>query len=244
MVALGPEEAEYLNARARDVLTRTGTLFGPAVELGGRVFQQGDDVAALGRDARLGGVAGGTVGRVTAVDPERARATIRWPGRPEPVTIGSDQGAVPLTHGYATTPSFLRGGYEGRLLSLGDTGAVAPHLHPERIYQVLPLPIAARARDGPDQAIAWRAAALGLGAEIRPTAAVEAHLGAPPIDAARRPAWRQAAEAIEAHRDRLGLPDRPLDLTRPAEPERRVLAATKAFERAASGDRALDRRGP
>jgi len=363
MVALGPEEAEHLNARARVLLERDGALAGPAIEIGGRAFQRGDDVAARGRDARLGGVAGGTVGQVTAVDPDRLQATIQWPGRRDPVTIGGEKGAIggwkgslPLTHGYATTPAYLRDGHDGPLLSLGDTQAVAPRLHPDRIYQVLPLPApdrtrnepsplsallaeaarpqagpAARRQDAerplselaaerdrladhllatmpadprpelrrlgeeqawlasrPDAAspspspspsfdarraaltaaadhrqewlavhsgqlqrwadlsgtIAWREAALGLGAEIRPTAAVEAHLGPPPIDAVRRPLWRRAAEAIEAHREQSALPDQPLDLTSKGGPELRVLAATRAFERAPARDRALDRLPP
>lgn len=365
MVALGPEEAEYLNARARATLRRAGALSGPAIEIGGRAFQRGDDVAALARDPRLGGVPGGAVGRVVDVHPDRHQATILWPGRPEPLVVGPPaHGSLPLTHGYATTPAYLRDGHDGPVLGLGDVEAFAPRVHPERIYQVLPLPTVDRAQDGPiaallaeargpaarrasvraredkgrplaeladerdrlaehlvatapadprpqlrrldeerawlaaspdwaargahtaaldaqrtalsaaagrrqdwlgangsqldrwaelSRAVAWREAALGLGAAVRPTAAVEAHLGPRPTDTARHPAWLRAAEAIEAHRERWALPDRALDLAADARSgpttsrrasERRVLAATRAFERAHSRDHALDRGGP
>jgi hypothetical protein len=126
-------------------------------------------------------------------------------------------------------------------------------------------------RDGLSQAMRWREAALGRGAEIRPTVAVEAQIGPPPGEAGRLALWRRAATAIEAHRDRWGLPDRPLALaagmSRDAgmrrdagegrhvgerrlagegrlAGEQRVLAATRAFERAAELDRGLLPPGP
>jgi hypothetical protein len=91
-------------------------------------------------------------------------------------------------------------------------------------------------------AIVWREAALGRGAELRPTAAVLAQLGPPPSDTSRRPVWRRAAAAVESHREQWGLPDGPLELgrhTHPAtEPDRsrraselRVLATTKELQR-------------
>jgi conjugative relaxase-like TrwC/TraI family protein len=268
MVALGPDEAEHLNARAREVLASRGELRGPVVSIGGRGFQAGDDVAALGRDARLGSVLGGSVGRVSAVDPEGRWAAIDWPGRPESVTVAAGPHPIPLTHGYATTATYLRGGHDGPLLSLGAVEAFASSVRPGRVYEVMPSPPPDRARDGHlatilagvpaaivdpsdvarplaelaaardrlveqlmapvpagaarhdqlhrcdglSQAIRWREAALGRGAEIRPTVAVESHLGAPPGEAERLVLWRRAATAIEAHRDRWALPDRPLAL--------------------------------
>jgi conjugative relaxase-like TrwC/TraI family protein len=405
MVALGPEEAEHLNAMARAIRTESGQLKGPSVEIGGRTFQAGDEVAALRRDGRLGGVPGGAVGRVSSVDPEQRQVTIEWQGREAAVTVGAAPGrksrdTLPLTHGYATTPPYLRDGHDGPLLGLGHIEAVAPRLTPDRIYEVASTPAHDRARDQPspltsllaevpghsdridrsrtpsdiasdagrslvelagerdrlaaylqanvppdvrpelrqlaeerawlaaipeppdhgrpgypqpgypqpdhgrpgypqpgypqpgypqpgpfgysdrvstlatfdgqlealttaaghrsewlqqhrDQlgrwadlshAIVWREAALGRGAELRPTAAVLAQLGPPPSDTSRRPVWRRAAAAVESHREQWGLPDGPLELgrhTHPAtEPDRsrraselRVLATTQELQR-------------
>ncbi len=337
MVALGIEEAEHLNSAARAVRLQRGELKGPSVEIGGRPLSPGDEVMALKRDGRLGGVPGGTVGRVTAVDPTEQRATVVWEGRDDAVTVAADRAAsnrgVPLGYGYATTPAYLRAGHDGPVLGLGHVEAVAPRLRPDRIYAVVPAPAAAQGADRdwvrldplntllsevggrshsgagvavpgdasrsladlamerdrlgdhlrasappdtgaehrrlteerdwlasvPDrpghreraaalaevdgrlaaldaraqerprwqeqhrdqlerwahlsQALAWRQAALGRGAEIRPTAAVLAQLGPPPIDAGARPLWRRAAVAVESHRERWSLPDRPLELS-------------------------------
>jgi len=351
MVALGPEEAEHLNTLARAVRTRAGELSGPTVVIGGRPFQAGDEVAALKRHVALGSVPGGTQGRVTAVDPERKQATIEWHGREQPHTVTAK--AAPLTHGYATTPPYLRSGHDGPILSLGHVESVAPRLHPDRVYEMVPptpplpdrtnpvarllselpsgrpppaladaskslaaltterdrlaehllanapadprpelrrvneerdwltaspyrganqpalaaldqrahaLSAAAAGRghwlaaqrgqleqwDDLSHAIAWREAALGRGAEIRPTVAVQTQLGLPPKEAQRGVAWRQAAQAIESHRDRWALPDRPLELNDKVQPghdvarradELRVLATTRQLQR----DRGRDR---
>ncbi len=352
MVALGPEEAEHLNAMARAIRIRTGELSGPSVEIGGRSYRAGDEVAALRRDPRLGRVGGGTVGRITAVDAEHHAATIRWDGTTESVTVATSEGrshpgqagSLPLTHAYATTPPYLRRAHDGPILSLGHVEAVAPHLHPDRVYDVVaapraesfrrqvdplagllaqlrgqldrpapapPLPAPLPTPSGrptstipsdvgrplselvveweqlaehlraslppdsgpelrrlreeresllsipyqlrrPDQvaalttlesrrvtltaaagdraqwlerhrseierwgdltnAVVWREAALGRGAEVRPSVAVREALGSPPQEHRDRQTWRRAAEAIEAHRDRWGLPDEALAL--------------------------------
>jgi hypothetical protein len=125
--------------------------------------------------------------------------------------------------------------------------------------------------DGLSQAMRWREAALGRGAEIRPTVAVESQLGAPPSEAERLVLWRRAATAIEGHRDRWALPDRPLALGASVGrdagmgrdtgmgrqagggrqagegrqgDERRVLAAVRAFEQARDLHRGLLPSGP
>jgi hypothetical protein len=271
---------------------------------------------------------------------------------------------IPLAHGYATTPPYLRRGHDGPVLGLGHVEAVAPRLHPDRVYDVAPPGAVRQARDPlepisvllaevpgrsdrapprppgdasrslaelggerhrlaehlraavppdvrpelrrvgeerdwllsvPDrlgrpegrqalatldarladltaqtqrragwiqdnrgllerwaelgQAIDWREAALGRGAEVRPTVAVTAALGPAPVDARQRAAWCRAAEAVEAHRERWALPDRPLELTAgnsPPEPSRRiselrVLAASRDLQhsRARDDDRSL-----
>ncbi len=315
MVALGPDEAEHLNGRAREVLARRGVLRGPVAAIGGRSFQAGDEVAALGRDPRLGSVPGGSVGRISAVDRHGQWAAVDWPGRPDPVTVAAGPDPIALTHGYATTAAYLRGGHDGPLLSLGTVEAFASRLRPERVYEVMPSPPPDRAHDGGhhcldrartslpaaimdpqdvarplaelatardqlaellvatrpagggqlqqwaalSQAIRWREAALGRGAEIRPTVAVEAQLGSPPGESDRLALWRRAATAIEAHRDRWALPDRPLALpagmSRDAgirreagegrhTGEQRVLAAIRAYERVPERHRGLLPPGP
>ena len=62
-------------------------------------------------------------------------------------------------------------------------------------------------------AMAAREAALGAAALRRPSRAVTAELGPPPPPGdERRLPWCRAAAAIEAHRERFDLPDRPLEL--------------------------------
>lgn len=393
MVALGPAEAEHLNAMARSVRLDAGELKGPSLLIGGHAFQAGDEVAALRRDRRLGSVPGGTPGRVTEVDPDAQRMTVQWSGRAEPATITAParHQALPITYSYATTPSYLRWGDHGAILGLGDIDSVAPRVHPERVYEVVPVvadrdrqlsrpaarllselsnlsdrpatsrppnlpdltdrphptvpngPAAPRPPNLPDvprspgadadrpladlaaehdrlartllpnvppdpgpemrrlneerqwlavsipdgrqaqanlmaldarqaqlgaaaarrrdwlvghreelqrwddlsQAMAWREAALGRGSEIRPTRAVTAQLGAAPQAPGERAAWRRAAQAIESHRDRWQIADRPLelgheapspDLERRAD-ELRVLAAAGDAERSRRRDR-------
>jgi hypothetical protein len=86
--------------------------------------------------------------------------------------------------------------------------------------------------------MAARAAALGAAARHEPSQAVMAQLGPPPPDGDdRRPSWCRAATAIEAHRDRFELPDRPLELRPMArDPERAaaelaVVAACRSVDR-------------
>ena len=139
MVALGREEVDVLNNRARAALAAGGALRGPVVEIGGRSFQAGDDVVALRRDRRLGVAAGG-VGQVSAVDPQNQAVIVRWRDREDPVVVAATKAPPALAHGYATTPAYLRHGYDGALLSLGDVEPLVPRLHPERVYAVMPRP--------------------------------------------------------------------------------------------------------
>ena len=151
MVALGPDEAEYLNAAARILLSRSGVLAGPTITAGRHQFQAGDVVRALRRDARLGAARAGTVGIVTAVDPERSRVTIGWPSGD--ISLAAAQLArAPLTHAYATTPAYLRGAKQGPVLCLGDPSTIAPRLAPDRIAQVLTIDGTHRHRE-PDRLV-------------------------------------------------------------------------------------------
>jgi hypothetical protein len=92
--------------------------------------------------------------------------------------------------------------------------------------------------EGLSAAVVRRREVLGAAAEVRPSRAVTAQLGPIPRDEAGRLAWRDAARAIEAYRDRWGIPDdrAALDLTNPAHAphpaqradQLRVLAACRA----------------
>lgn len=149
MVALGPEEAEHLNRQARAQLQAAGELKGPEVEVSGRGFQVGDDVLALRKDGRLQVTKGKTTGRVTAVDPERQQLTIQWSGRDDEVTVTAGKHKLPLAHGYATTPPYLRGNTAAPVLSWGHLEAFRPSVHPDRVYEVL-APVTVPARDPTD----------------------------------------------------------------------------------------------
>jgi hypothetical protein len=99
-----------------------------------------------------------------------------------------------------------------------------------------------------DTAVAWREAALGRGAELRPTVAVEAALGPRPADRQLAPAWARAAQAVEVHRERWSLADRPLELIESAAAapdlarragELRVLEASRQLQQSREQDRSL-----
>lgn len=225
MVALGPQEADYLNAAARAHRDAIGELSGPALGAGGREFQVGDEVRALRRRPELGRVPAGTMGIVTAIDPAHARLTVRWPASTVTVSAtGLPRSA--LAHAYATTAAYARC-HAGPLLALGDVSRLLPELEPSVLYCLAPEP------SGLDRENVRKQAALGRAAEIRPTRAVVAALGAPPAgdDRARR-AWREAAQAIEEHRERRQLPDEPLVLDHRRADELRVAVACRAAGRA------------
>jgi hypothetical protein len=233
MIALGPQEADFLNAVARAHRQAMGQLRGPVVRAGGREFQVGDEVRALRRRQELGRVAAGTIGVVTAVDPSRRRLTVRWP------TITRTLSAEELprsavAHAYATTPVYARR-HPGPLLALGDVSRLVPELQPTVLYCLAPEPPALARSRAPalDQEIARRQSALGRAAEIRPTRAVIAAVGPPAaLNEAARRAWRAAAQAIEVHRERRRLPDEPLVLDHRRADELRVAVACRAAERA------------
>jgi conjugative relaxase-like TrwC/TraI family protein len=225
MVALGPQEADYLNAAARAYRQAIGELRGPALRAGGREFQAGDEVRALRRRPELGRVPAGTIGVVTAIDPAHGRFTVRWPA----ITVtlsATDRPASAVVHAYATTPAYARR-HAGPLLALGDVSRLLPELRPSVVYCVAPGPPA----HAPE--IVRKQVAIGRAAEIRPTRAVVAALGPPPAgdDGARR-AWREAAQAIEVHREGRQLPDEALVLDHRRADELRVAVACRAAERA------------
>jgi hypothetical protein len=87
--------------------------------------------------------------------------------------------------------------------------------------------------------MAWREHALGTAAELRPSRAVLVSLGPPPDGPDARKRWREAAMAIEAHRDRRLLPDQQLSLSHSHPDDLRVRAACRAAERARDLDRSI-----
>jgi hypothetical protein len=225
MVALGPQEADYLNAAARGHRQAVGELRGPALRAGGREFQAGDEVRALRRRPELGRVPAGTIGVITAIDAAHGRFTVRWPATT--VTLSAtDLPRSAVVHAYATTPAYARR-HAGPLLSLGDVSRFLPELRPSVVYCLAPEPPA----QAPE--IVRKQAAIGRAAEIRPTRAVVAALGPPPTgdDVVGR-AWREAAQAIEVHRERRKLPDEPLVLDHRRADELRVAVACRAAGRA------------
>ncbi len=158
MVALGPPEAEALNAEARRLLQREGVLHGPVLRCRGQHWQAGDEIRVLRPDARFGAARAGTVGTVTAVDPATATLTIRWPGSTEaagpapPAT--KPAGAAPATTkpagaAPAATPAGTPvGPAPGRTTTLSATqlaGAPARHAYattPSYLRTAAPGPIA------------------------------------------------------------------------------------------------------
>jgi hypothetical protein len=174
---------------------------------------------------------------VTAVDPSASTVTIRWPTGTA-VMRTDELARAPVGHAYAVTPASIRPGAGSPLLCLGDPGdGRLPAARATTLYIVAHL---ASSRDPPAvaAAMAWRAAALGAAADARPTRAVLAAIGPRPRDEVQRRSWARAATAVEAYRDRWGLPDDPdvlglgprsrLGPSRRAD-QRRVDAACRSF---------------
>jgi hypothetical protein len=211
MLGLGQEEVAALNAAARHRLARDGVLHGPVARAEQQEWQAGDEVRVLRRHRLLGPAAAGATGTVTLVDPAAGTVTIRWPAGTTTVAA-AELARAPARHAYAITPSALAGCAPGPVLCLGE-----PYDPPRNVGRRATLYVvahAARGRDVPQWAalggaVARRAAALGVAAEARPSRTVLAELGPPPATERERQAWRDAATAIEAFRDRWGLPDDP-----------------------------------
>jgi conjugative relaxase-like TrwC/TraI family protein len=122
MVALGPDEAEYLNVLARARRVSAGELTGPVLRAGSRDLQAGDEIRVLHRDRRLA-VPAGAVGLVVGVDTGRMEATVQWSERRAAVPVAALAGPS-LTHAYATTPAYVRPGDRGQLFVLGPPAGI------------------------------------------------------------------------------------------------------------------------
>jgi hypothetical protein len=245
MVGLGREEAAALNAAARGWLAGQGVLHGPVVRSGPLEWQAGDELRVLRRHRLFRAVPAGTIVTVTAVDPRRAAVTIRWPAGTTTLQASELAGA-PVRHAHAVTPPCLRACAGQPILCLGvPAGWRLPEGRPSTLYVVAH--VQTGRHKAPDVAMAWRAGALGVAAEARPSRTVLAELGPPPPGDRERQAWRTAAAGLEAFRDRWGLPDDPRGwrLDGPvggADPARqadrlRVITACRALGRAPALDR-------
>jgi hypothetical protein len=121
LVGLGYAEADGLNQAARAVLVARGRVAGPALPVGGRVFQQGDQALALRRLAPA--LAPGTLVSVMEVDPRRRAATVTW----DSGTAELDRTALAhLGYGYAVTPP-LAARTPRPLMVLGPADSLGPH---------------------------------------------------------------------------------------------------------------------
>jgi len=121
MIAARWVDVDQLNAIARARMTVDGRLTGPELTTanGERTFQTGDRILALRNDRRRG-LTNGSVGTVTAVDPDARTLTVQLDAgaRCEIPTKYLDAGH--LAHGYATTAHKSQGLTCDRALLLGN----------------------------------------------------------------------------------------------------------------------------
>jgi hypothetical protein len=104
MLALGVDEARFLNSAARHFLANHGELTGPVLQTPRRAFQAGDRVIALGRltpDAPAG-----HGGQVVEVRPRCSQVMVAWDR--QGVEVIDRSAASRLGYGYAVTPAVAR----------------------------------------------------------------------------------------------------------------------------------------
>jgi hypothetical protein len=121
LVGLGYAEADGLNQAARAMAVARGRIGGPALPIGGRLFQQGDQALALRRLAPA--LAPGTLVSVVEVDPRRRAATVTWDGG---TAILGRMALAHLGYGYAITPP-LAARTPRPLMVLGPAESMGPH---------------------------------------------------------------------------------------------------------------------
>jgi hypothetical protein len=232
MVALGPDEARYLNLVARSRRVDRGELTGPVLTAGSRQFLVGDEVRALRHDPRLGASAG-AVGVVVAVDPGRRQATIEWEEGTAlvgPAVLGGRS----LSHAYATTPAYLRHGRPGPVLALGlapgldRTSYVVGRDPPNRLRSLDPVSGLVAGLDPP-----VHTSAPPVGRSLADLSAERARLGAALL-AAVPPDARADLRAVHEEQAWLSTTWRPDAPSRLAELDRRQAALQVARDQRAA----------
>ena len=124
MLALRRSDVADLNQHARQLMTTAGALSGPELTVDGRSFRVGDEVVCLKNDRRLG-VANGTRGTITALDPDSRTLTLaRSDGRALALPHWyfddrTERGGPTLDHGYALTAHKAQGMTTGTAFVLG-----------------------------------------------------------------------------------------------------------------------------
>jgi len=125
MLALRRSDVADLNQGARALMTTTGALSGPELTVDERVFRAGDEVVCLKNDRHLG-IANGTRGTVTALDPEARTLTLtRLHGREltlpaQYLDDRTERGGPTVDHGYALTAHKAQGMTTGTAFVLGS----------------------------------------------------------------------------------------------------------------------------
>lgn len=121
MIAARWVDVDQLNAIARARMTIDGRLTGPELTTadGERTFQTGDRILALRNDRRRG-LTNGSVGTVTAVDPDARTLTVQLDTGPRCEIPSKCLDAGHLAHGYATTAHKAQGLTCDRALLLGN----------------------------------------------------------------------------------------------------------------------------
>ena len=236
MVATGRADVEDLNARARSLLERHEVLTGPPRPLGGLPVRGGDRVVVAGLDARARR-RGWEIGQSWTVEADGLRLTA-----PSGPTRGVEEvGGVSLRWAYASTPYQAGRAATREWLVLGAPASLsaagpAPPTRP-RFYVVVGLEQSAALTTGLSRIdpAGQRAELLGHAAELDPPARLLESLGPLPADPDGRRAWRRAAGAAEAYRERWGVTDPRTALGEEPGPGSRDAALRRAEHREVGG---------
>jgi conjugative relaxase-like TrwC/TraI family protein len=131
LVGLGYAETDGLNQAARAALVARGQIDGPALRVGERVFQRGDQALALRRLA--GALPPATPLAVVEVDPGRHTATVTWDRHAEVLDM---RAMAHVGYGYAVTPA-LAARTSRPLMVLGPADSMGPN--PGRVVTAAPV---------------------------------------------------------------------------------------------------------
>jgi conjugative relaxase-like TrwC/TraI family protein len=196
MVA-GPAEARRLNALARSSLSALGALGGTVVD-GPRPLAAGDRVVARWGSARSG-LAGGQAATVEGREAGDRHLRLRTEDGEVHEAPLSDVRRGQLAYAYALTPADAGRAAPSRLLVLGSASSLEQVPTAKAATELRYYAVA-----GPDLRLGGRASLLGRAAEVAAPASLLERLGPVPGDSGARAAWRRAASALAAYRERWG----------------------------------------